>query len=391
MVRCIGQFVDYVEIDNTVRNSVLGRVTFLDGSNVDLDLVGNLPPALRGAAWQFINPHAAPHHEDSLPESVRNLRFQQVGVIGHIALDLPCPSSADPTTTDGSRTASGHDGSPGQSPSATDEFWCYGLQWFGQDGQVVIEGPLVVQRIDVQEDEGDQISWGPAVGLEELLGSRANALHDADAVSGQAASVDQAPEQPRQAEANFFKQLVWYAPDEEAPPSTGGPHATDDTAPADAGESEFEEASEDFTGGEPADEDLNLLHDVAEQLQKFRHVYEEEEEPVPWLIPDPLQLPKPQHVESEEEAELLVRRVLGQLARLNISLHVCSHLANRDIYRMLIEHLIPSATAPARLPETDVILNYDAFDYCPICREEIDLMADAAIDEEDWDDLDNEE
>jgi hypothetical protein len=85
------------------------------------------------------------------------------------------------------------------------------------------------------------------------------------------------------------------------------------------------------------------------------------------LFDPPIRLPA---VEQLGDAELgpTLRRVLARLARHGIAIDVCEHFGERDMYRVLLEEILPTEETFAHLPRLGYVQHYMLHKYCPQCE-----------------------
>ncbi len=358
MALCIGQYVSAVVLDNCQRNSIVGRVRLIDGSIRHLDLVGNLPAPLGGGWLSLQNVSAAPIDlYAELPEQIDTLARQQIGAFGGLGY-----RPEGPVTKEGMHLA----GRTRPPRWDSDQGSCIDLEWHSQNGLVRIDHAL---RIDARGTGDDD---RPPV-LAASNGDDAPLIIDPDREGeGDALLYD-----PSLLEEEFDDEDDEWIGDEEALEEAVEQIERFLGCFEEEDEGCFEE--EDDGAGEDIDREsvFEVVEWDPDDTQWLMDLASQREEPIAWLLPEPLRLPRAVDVQSEAQAEELVRLVLARLAQLNVSFHVCPHLTGREIYAVLIDRLLPHAKIPPALPRTDVIANYDASAYCPRCRAELDSMGDS--------------
>jgi hypothetical protein len=90
------------------------------------------------------------------------------------------------------------------------------------------------------------------------------------------------------------------------------------------------------------------------------------------LFEGPLQLPRPEQIASDEEAERVLKRLLAQLARCGVALAVCHHFTPKDAYRLLIDEICVQERAYRELQGTQWVQTFMTSEYCPLCEEEFE-------------------
>jgi hypothetical protein len=90
------------------------------------------------------------------------------------------------------------------------------------------------------------------------------------------------------------------------------------------------------------------------------------------LIEGPLQLPRPEQIASNEEAERVLKQLLARLARCGVALAVCHHFTPSDAYRLLIEEVCVEERAYRELQGTQWVQTFMTSEYCPKCEEEFE-------------------
>ena len=82
-------------------------------------------------------------------------------------------------------------------------------------------------------------------------------------------------------------------------------------------------------------------------------------------------LPRPDAV-SEKQAESLVKALLVELALWGLAVHACPHSTARQLYRILVEHVLFEGGVHPELADTGWTQNLLAAEYCPECIAELE-------------------
>jgi hypothetical protein len=115
--------------------------------------------------------------------------------------------------------------------------------------------------------------------------------------------------------------------------------------------------------------------DTVELYEQYDEIFEgKKDEPISYLFPTTLQLPKPENVASEEEAEVLVKAILSQLALLSVALDVCEHFTMQQTYRLLMQEILPTAKVHPNLAASEMVQHYATSDFCQECDAEFEAQ-----------------
>lgn len=346
------------EIFNTSRYSVHGWIGLRGREQVvHLQLTGNCGPDLAG--WHFrFEARDADEERTPTPEQMKLLKgfaWQQVGPTGEMSLQGP---STDLLSA----------GRP-----ATRVLF---LEWFSQNGRVVIE--LADPKIEMVEFNDLQVN--PA-GPPRPRADTDDELFDGDTTYG-----DSAEEQLAQTQDSA---VPWEDEDEEAVEDPSWlSEETDEEDPydllPDALKEQFDEAASQTDQAlelEPAalEEPSWLVEDDEDQPDVVREmelmddcIEHKEGELLTDLFEGPLQLPRPEQLTSDDEAERVLKTLLAQLARCGVSLAVCHHFSPRDAYRLLIDEICVEERAYRELQGTQWVQTFMTSEYCPKCEEEFE-------------------
>jgi hypothetical protein len=351
------------EVFNTSWYSVHGWLALRGREQVvHLQLTGNCAPDLAG--WHFrFEPRDADQDRGPSPADLKLLKgfaWQQVGPTGMMTIqDAAAPdesreavfSSASPTTQDPGRRLY--------------------LEWFSQNGRVIVE--LADPKIELVEyNDLESNPAGPPrprADTDDELFDGDTTYSDAADEALEAGSPDDAPwddkaEAPWLGEESDEEDPYDLLPDDLKQQFDEFASQTDKTL-------ELDHAPDDGPPWlAPAAEDSS---DVIRELELMDDCIEQGEgELLTDLFEGPLRLPRPDQLVSQEEAERVLKTLLAQLARCGVSLAVCHHFTPRDAYRLLIEEICVEERAYRELKGTQWVQTFMTSEYCPKCEEEFE-------------------
>lgn len=87
------------------------------------------------------------------------------------------------------------------------------------------------------------------------------------------------------------------------------------------------------------------------------------------LFNEPTRLPRPDEL-SEERAEHVLKALLAHLAIYGVGLHVCEHFSPRDAYRLLVEDICWEQKVFRELRHTQWVQMHMTSEHCPQCQAE---------------------
>jgi hypothetical protein len=345
MASRVQDHVLYGELYNTRRYSTHGRIA-IRGWEMPLaiELTGDCGPDLKGKAFRF---EAAPLPEDELAALQplgKSFQPHQIGPTGTMTAERWVKTFTCSVIEFYNRSKTGE-------PPPIEWKRCLYLEWYSQNGRVVIElVDPVLEYLDGEE-------WKPL--------PMATPKPDDDA--------------PRPAAGGFSASIVHADGLVEHLQSRPPDDEEDDDASAKTDDSQSFQRQLDrraaqvdraVRGDAPPPGDDDDTDNVIAEMELMDHLLENETgEPLASLFDKPRRLPLPDDL-SEEEAETVFKSLLVELALCGIAFHVCEHLTAREAYRMLIERVIPEGRAFEQLRGTGWTQNYCAYDYCPECDAE---------------------
>jgi hypothetical protein len=357
----IGEFVVGGDISNVTRNSVNGWIAFGPEKGLHLQLNGNLTGPFAGKRFRFYVPRAddAPQTRDpELPLDVASMPMQQIGVVGNITLCTVDDSANPHPPTNGGEIAD---------PDETHAAERLLLEWYSQNGQVVVE--IQEPQIEfVNDDEEDSVLDDDTANLINLseAGPQTDAEDDDDddAIIGLDDDDDDTedpyglfdPELQERIDASIGSTYI----DEENEEA----YLIDDDDQSDILLEHIEWENE----RRELDEDSKRLH---QQLDDVFH--SDKTEPIANLFDPPLELPPLKSITTDELAEPILNSVLIRLAPLSVAFDICEHCSPLDAYRILITQILPNAQIHPELAKTDIVQHYGTYDYCEQCQKEYDV------------------
>lgn len=351
MAARLGDYVVYGEVRNTHHYSTTGALVLRGATEgertfVHLNLTGDCAADLRGKHICFWPADGEEAEGPVFPkEDYSCLQMEQVGPTGSMTAAgwvrvMPCSVEEFLRRVE-----------LGEPPPTTWQRRLY-LEWFGQNGRVVVEMPGAyveecIREPKSKDDEGEWVELAnptpfPAPGAERQKGGLEITAME---VVGDDVHVQ------RWAKAQ----------------------ADDDADPADeyAG---FE------AGGEDDDEPLppgrgNTVDDPIADLELLDECIEEGEgRPLATLLGDVDRLPRAEDLD-DETVEAHLKDLLARMALINVVLDVCEHFTPRDCYRLLLNTIIPESEVFEELIGTGNIQHEMTHEYCPDCDLQFELEA----------------
>lgn len=331
----LGKYVVYGELYNTRHNSVHGWLGMLGMSSmVHFDLTGNCDADLAGKHIRF------KIYEEPVAEfveaSVPNFQIRQIGPTGKFTTALQIPV--------------GIDGNPIPSPLAqsdSEAAWkaCLYLEWFSQNGRVVVEiiDPVIQVVGEAERDKAE----------------------------------------------DFFSDIL---PEEELgcdglPPGSGlldeswdEPPLDDDPFDLFGGELQLQldkksaDVNRSFKSNDEISKDIRELELMDDVIDRGGGV------PLQDIVNGTGELPDPGTL-TENQAEYALKALLARLAIYGVTLDMCEHYDAMAAYRLLRDKLGPDVHCYRELQGTGWVQHYSTYDFCEICEKEF---------EKEWAEMDTE-
>ncbi len=352
----LGDRVVRGEIRNTSHYHVHGWIEVRGREHpIHVSLTGNCGPDLAGKHFRFEAPNAAALERDGEAESddLDFLAAEQVGPTGTMTAERQV-KTADCSGQELVRRCE-----LGEPPPLA---WrpCLTLEWFGQNGRVLIELPDPV--LEFVEDDQDDPS--DASGAEE--GSPADLADlDEEVLEGLALLDEVAEEESAEAASEAESWSLEEDADDEPDPDDEDPYGLlpeDLLAHFDVEASEVDRA---VRSGEDSEvwREMELMDDLIESGPGVELVD---------IFDEPLQLPSPDQLTDEHQAETALKTLLAQLALYGIALDVCEHYTPIEAYRLLIERICREETAYPELRGTGWVQHFATSDFCTECQAEFE-------------------
>lgn len=338
----LGEYVVYGELRNTSHYTVHGILVLRgeapgEETVLRLDLTGNPDSDLRGKTFRF-----EPGEADGPVFRAKDhggLHTMQVGPTG--AMTAQGWVRALPRPAEGPRAGDA-------APAWARRLY---LEWYGQNGRVVVEmaGPRVEQCVRPGIDNDDDGEWVPlphTAPLPDADGAlpAAGPEFAAAGADGGAARVE--PWTPRPAEC------------EEGEPGPGPYQQYLDR----------EAAIEEVFDGDDDPDDEDALREMELMDYCIEHSVEK---PLGSLVGDAETLPPPDNLD-DAAVEAALKVVLARLALLGVALDVCKHYGPRDCYRLLRDQILSESGAYEELIGTGWVQHLCTYEYCPQCEAEFD-------------------
>jgi hypothetical protein len=366
----LAEYVVSGEIINTRKNSVHGYLS-LRGCDraIVLQLTGNCDADLAGKHIRFEAKSSPLVEAGEITEREmddRHLAWMQIGVPGEMSANRQVRGfdcSIDEFLT---RSKLGE-----QPP--TEWKRCLYLEWFGQNGRIVVE--LVDPVIEFVDDTDTAIADVDTDDL-DLDDLDADDLEDDD---------DDLPWD------DDLDDLELEEDEDAAGLGGNGLGSTfelnegDDSEPWNAPQYDLDDEDEDPYGLFPRD--LGATLDAAVPNQPWESGPDEEtlpqwkewdevfdgtkDVPLSTLFDPPLKLP-PVDSLDDPQVEAQLKAILMQLALHNIAFHMCEHFTPRAAYKLLVEEILREQGAHPDLPRIGYTMNFDTSESCDECAAEFE-------------------
>jgi len=350
----LGELVVCGEIFNTKKNSVHGWLG-LRGIDrpVKLELTGDCDPDLAGRHFRFEAPPPVGNQQEDSPGESEEQTIERLNLKGFAWLQIG---------TTGTMTA---DHQVKHADCSVEELcmrlrlkepppmrWvrCLYLEWYSQNGRVVIELPDPVIEFIGQDGQPEPDDWKlpedlpPANAPPEPGGGPSITAFRMNE-DGEIEITDETPCLDEDETEDEFKLI----PDELQ-------------RQLDAQSREVDKA---LSSGDEQDSITRDLEAMDEALEKGERV------PLGSLFDETIKLPKPDRL-TEHEAEVELKGLLTRLAMFGVALHICEHFTALDAYRLLVEGLCKEDVAFAEICKTGWVQHFDTAEYCEACQAEFD-------------------
>ena len=346
----LGDFVEWGELLNTRSYSTHGWLKIRGHEQpLRFELTGNPDADLKGWHIRFeARPSDGQAGAEPPAQDFGGLQWRQIGATGDMTAARqvkvpPCPIAEFLKRCQA-----------GEPPPCEWKNSIY-LEWFGQNGRVVIELPdPAIEYVDHVELDADAPEDGPQPhDLEEgQPGFSATIIHrDEDGqyheetVTGDDLEREQAePDDPyglfpKELEAQLERQAL----------------ETDITIQQNKWRSDNEDLSDEMR--EIILQDELIEHGDGQPLLSF--------------LEDRNEYPPPDGLD-DREVETRLKCLLGELALWGVKLDVCEHYTPRDCYRLLLDEILPNETAYRELRGTGWVQHFMTSEFCAQCEAEMD-------------------
>ncbi|MEX2172971.1 MAG: hypothetical protein WD872_01330 [Pirellulaceae bacterium] len=325
-------------------------------SPIIFQLTGNCGEALRGKHIRFSIPDDRPRYEEPSPLETKSLAWQQVGPTGEITIrqvkTFPC------STAEFDRRAQ-----LGEQPP-TEWKPCLYLEWFSQNGRVVIE--LVDPELEwVAEDEEDRRRAATA----DAAGEPADSDDDDSDIF--------VPDDDEELEGGFSPfDVPPPDADEDADDPYGlFPPGLDDELAEDAESDEAQRVATEPGEGEKRSWD-EVMPGIDEETKRMYEQWDEVTEgsqdvPFTEVFDPPVKVFNVEQLRelSDAQAEAALKEILMRLALLGVAVAVCEHFSPKLTYRMIAQEILPKYGVHPRLPQIGWVQHYDTSEFCRKCEE----------------------
>ncbi|MCX5772325.1 MAG: hypothetical protein NTZ09_18915 [Candidatus Hydrogenedentes bacterium] len=350
----LGEYVIYGEINNKDHYSTCGGIILRGerpGEEVQLhlELTGDCCRDLRGKHIRF-----EPGKDDAgdavfRKEDSRAFQISQIGPTGLMTAQgwarvLPC------SVEEFMRRSK-----LGEPPPTPWKRRLY-LEWYGQNGRVVVEmaDPVVEVCVRERKGEDDEGEWEPLPNL-----ALPPACLEPGAVTGPEITVIRL-------DGDEVHTETWTAAEPGLIEEDEGPSSAALQRHLDAEADAVDRAMRGET--EPSDDGNEGVREAELIDYCMDHC---EEQPISSLLDGAVNLRPPDELDDKEvEAEL--KSLLARMALLSIALDVCKHFSPRDCYRLLRDEILPEPHAYAELVGTGWVTHIPTYEYCKQCEAEFD-------------------
>ena len=338
------------EIFNTRKNSVHGWLELRDVEQpLDFELTGNCDPDLAGRHIRFeARPNAwVDEDADNEPRRLEGLAWRQIGPTGTMTAARRVRVADCPVKELYVRSKLGE-------PPPTRWVRCLYLEWFGQNGRVVVElGDPIIEFVDADEHED-----APPPDL-PFLGE---------------------PEEEEEDSAAFGLGVTSIGIDDEGrveirdvPLPAEGPEVladeTDDAMIPEELQRMFDREAYEIDQAIQGDEDKPECIRECELMDDL--IEHSDGEPVASIFDTPMSL-RPTDELDDEEVEGALKCLLAELALCGVALDVCEHFTPRDTYRLLVERIFKEERFFPELRGTQWVQHFMTSEYCEECEAEMD-------------------
>jgi len=363
----LGGLVVCGEIDNTYHYAVYGRL-WLRGQDQPLllRLTGDCDPDLAGRRIYFETRDSGTRVDvgpDIEKFDLSNLAWQQIGVTGTMTAERQVKTADCSDRELAQRLRLGE-------PPPMQWKRCLYLEWFSQNGRVVLEVPDPL--IDFR-DEDELLDILPSVEL--LPEDDAPLMVDTDEFDELDSETERFTESVQDIEETWTPEDVADLPDD---PETLSDDARFDEEAVEGDDPYglFPAELQNWLDAESERVDRVIDPDGGSQSQRELELMDEllasgEGEPISGLFETPIKLPSPDQL-GDDEVEGALKTLLAELALYGIALDICEHFTPRDAYRLLVEEICRTQTAYPELRRTQWVQQFTTAEFCAACDTELE-------------------
>jgi hypothetical protein len=346
----LGEYVVYGEIRNTHHYSTSGFLVLRGKEEgevtvVHLALTGDCDQDLKGKCCRFFARENDPLQEVFDPAKYEGLQYRQIGPTGTMT------AKEWVRTFDCSTEEFLQRSNLGEPPPTVWRRRLY-LEWYSQNGRVVVEmaDPVIEECVRQPEGEDDEGDWAPLPHLAlppDLPGSKRTPGMEATTfhIEGDDVHIEH-----------------WSARKNSEPEKDE--YDTDPDHLQRELDKEARAIERAIRGLDPTDEDVSPEMELMDQCLEHS-----ESRPVISLLEDIDKLPRPETL-NDEAVEAELKGLLTQLAMLNVTLDVCDHCTPRDCYRLLLDEMLSESETFEELIGTGWAQHMMTSEFCPKCLAE---------------------
>jgi hypothetical protein len=232
---------------------------------------------------------------------------------------------------------------------------CLYLEWFSQNGRMVIElVDPVVELVDDDDDTDDEstssaesdddAAYTAAAGFspDDLLGDDDDEDDSPDALTTEMSAEDDADPENEDDPYGLFPKDLQQQFDLEA--------------------SQLDFTIEDDESKPRSLREMELMDELIEGG---------EGDIIASIFDEPVKLPRPDQLD-DAQAEAALKSLLSQLALFGIALSVCEHFTPRDAYRLLLDEICTEERAYPQLRNTQWVQHFMTSEFCEACEAEME-------------------
>jgi hypothetical protein len=331
---------------NSQRYSTHGRLLLRGGEMaVAFELTGDPSPDLRGRKFEFEVPGNDREPSDEDRRLVAQFKPFQIGPTGEMTAARKVKVFDCSVEEFARRSELGE-------PPPTRWEECLYLEWFSQNGRVLIELPMSKLRFPSEYE----------------IAAR-------DRAEKESFAAEMREMEERQREKGASGKSDESMEEEDIHPSSPGPNSeTEENDEEEYGLIPDELGSElerkarrtDREIAGESEETIKMMEETELMDEMLEHG---KQTPLKEFLAD-LKLPSPAAVLTDEEADQLLKVALTKLALGGVAFHSCEHCSVREAYRIFIEEICEESGIYPQLRGTGWVQNVCASDFCKKCMGE---------------------